>query len=163
MNLSNGFDSVYMGKTADELEAEIRDSSYPAAVFTDTETLERVLRDLSEADQGMSVVVSGDYRTTLEVAKSVGLKPHTINVSLGIFGRTADLPEPAVLDIATMCGHALVTPMRIHELAKKVARGRLSLEEAGRDLARTCTCGVFNPHRAADILSRYIGGKEREE
>jgi hypothetical protein len=83
----------------------------------------------------------------------VGLKPHTVNISLGVWGRTDLLSKDSeVIDTLTMCGHALISRNLVYKLAKDVKRERISPEEAGRILARCCTCGVFNPIRAAELV-----------
>ena len=43
---------------------------------------------------------------------------------------------------------------RIQDIMKKVSAGRMTPEEGGKELAKTCTCGIFNWKRAAEILSK---------
>lgn len=126
------------------------------AVFTTREQVIDVLKELKEADLGLSVTVSGLIDHVEECCSKVGLSPHTINQSLGIHGRTDKLPDERILSIATMCGHGLVSFNRITELAEKVKKGKITAEIAGEELAKACICGIFNPKRAAEIIKEFI-------
>jgi hypothetical protein len=131
----------------------ITDTSIVQAVYTEIGSVRKALKALKEADLGMSVVVSGLYDQVARATRTVGLKPHTVNISLGVWGRTDLLPKDSeVIDTLTMCGHALISRNLVYKLAKDVKRERISPEEAGRILARCCTCGVFNPIRAAKLV-----------
>ncbi len=41
-------------------------------------------------------------------------------------------------------------------MAREVSKGNTSLEEANRILARPCSCGIFNPKRAQELLQQII-------
>jgi hypothetical protein len=83
--------------------------------------------------------------------------PHTVNHSLGVWGRTETLPEQDVLEISTMCGHGMVAFGLIRDMVAEVKAGRLTVREAAERLAEPCECGVFNPDRAAALLERIVG------
>lgn len=144
----------YTGYTDEEVLEHMGDKAYVGAAFSDRSGLKDALKKIKEADLGMSVVVSGDYEVVFEILKEIGLKPHTVNMSLGIFGNKAILPRREVLAISTMCGHGMVTGKRIENVIEELKSGKLSPEEGGKRLASTCTCGIFNPKRAARILQR---------
>jgi hypothetical protein len=127
------------------------------AVFADRETLQECLRDLAAADVGVSVVVSGLYDEVLDACEESGLTPHTVNLSLGIHGRTDRLPAPEVLEITTMCGHAMISAALVRKVLEDVEIGRSSAEEAARELSRLCVCGIFNPERAEAVLQKLVG------
>ncbi|MEM2875606.1 MAG: hypothetical protein QXL67_01450 [Candidatus Bathyarchaeia archaeon] len=148
--------SVYTrGFTYKTIVEKATDTSIFHAVFTDVETVAKALEALKKADLGMSVVVSGLYGEVSKAVEKVGLKPHTVNVSLGIWGRIDLLPkDPEVMEIITMCGHAMVSKNLVYKLASDVKRGKTVPEEAARSMAKCCTCGVFNLKRAADIIER---------
>lgn len=147
----------YTGHTDEEILEHMGDKAYVGAAFSDKSSLKEALRKIKEADLGMSVVISGDYRVVFEILKAIDLKPHTVNMSLGIFGNRAILPRREVLAISTMCGHGMVTAKRIENVIEEVRSGKLSPEEGGKRLASTCTCGIFNPRRVARILQRVTG------
>lgn len=124
------------------------------AVFKDRETLKACLDEFKQTDLGISVVVSGLYKETEKVCSEIGLSPHTVEHSLGVFGRTELLPEENILDITTMCGHALVSPKLVLQMLDDIKEGRRTYEEAAKELSRLCDCGIFNLHRAEKILRK---------
>jgi len=149
---------VLTGLTVEEIMQKATDKAYMAGVYTDERSLEEALSDLKRADLGMPVIVSGDFETVFRVLERVGLKPHTVNLSLGVFGDKSLLPSLEVLEITTMCGHGMVCPAHVQDAIKKVRSGRMSPADAARDLARGCTCGIFNPARAARLLAEAAAG-----
>ncbi len=123
------------------------------AVFRSREQVIQVLKELREADLGLSVTVSGLMESVHDCCRQTGLTPHTAVMSLGIWGRTDLLPEERIQKVATMCGHGLVSYNLIRELAREVREGRMTAAKAGETLARPCICGVFNPERAAELIA----------
>ncbi|MDR1745364.1 MAG: hypothetical protein LBS30_06400, partial [Planctomycetota bacterium] len=109
-----------------------------------------------EADTGISFVVSGLISEVVKIARSVGLKPHTATLSLGIHGKTEKLPEQEVLDMVTMCGHSLVASNLVRDVMKKVREGKLSPEDAAIVASRPCTCGIFNTSRCAQAFREML-------
>jgi len=150
----------HTGLTDEGILRKMGDKAYVGAAFTGKNRLKEALKKTRDADLGMSVVVSGDYPSVFEVLRELGLKPHTVNMSLGIFGNKGRLPQKDLLTIATMCGHGMVPPKRIEAVREDVKRGECSAEEGGRRLAATCTCGVFNPKVAGKILQKLSGQGE---
>lgn len=144
---------IFTGLTPEEILARMNEKAYVGAVFTEETDLEEVLRDLKEGDLRMPVVVTGNWKRIFSVCQRVGLKPHTVNLSLGIFGKKELLPEEKVLQITSMCGHGMVCPDHVQWVVDRVRRGKMSPRKAGEDLARPCTCGLMNPVRAAEIVS----------
>ena len=137
----------------EEIIADAKGDSF--AVFVSTEDLTACLRDLREADLGLSVVISGDFEIVQRCLKDAGLEHHTANFSLGIWGKTDLLPHERVLEIVTMCGHGMVPPKLVTTLIHEIKEGRMTPNEASRLLAANCTCGVFNPNRAAELLATF--------
>jgi hypothetical protein len=126
------------------------------AVFKDRETLKTCLMELKAKEIGISVVVSGLHEEVEKVCSEIGLSAHTVEHSLGIHGSTEELPREGVLEITTMCGHALVSPHLVTHLIDEIERGRVSHKEAATELSRVCDCGIFNPIRAEQVLRRLI-------
>ena len=155
---------VLTGFSADQILAGINEKSYPGAAFADASELEEVLAALKDAQLGMPVVVRGDMKKIFAICERIGLKPHTVHLALGIFGKKELLPEDKELQITSMCGHGMVCADHVKLVAQRVRAGQMTPEDAGRDLARPCTCGIFNPVRAASIVSdiavQVAGGKE---
>lgn len=140
----------------DTIHDGIRDTSIVHFVFTDKAVVGKVLRELEEAQLGISVVVSGLVEETDKLCKQAGLRMHTVEFSGGVHGRLELLPEKPVLEITTMCGHGMVASNLVKEMVRQVKKGKKSLEEAGLELARPCQCGVFNPKRAEALLKKFL-------
>ena len=123
------------------------------AVFVNKETVTEALKELKEADLGMSVVVSGIFENVDECIEKAGLKHHTANFSLGIWGRTEKLPSNDILEVTTMCGHAMIAPNLVKSMVAEIKAGTKTPEAAAKVLAPQCACGIFNPARTAKLLA----------
>lgn len=148
--------NLYSGVTPDEVLDSIRDGARVYCTFNSREKLKEALIQIKEADEGISVVVSGLIDQIREIANEIGLNPHTINLSLGIHGRTDRLPPPDIRQFITMCGHGMVSPDLVRDVIRKVKTGKLSCWEGSLTLAEPCTCGIYNPHRSAELLKELI-------
>ena len=124
------------------------------AVFKDRDRLKACLQEIKDRDFGISVVVSGLYDETRIICDEVGLSPHTVNQSLGIHGKAGRLPEETVLEIHTMCGHAMVSAHLIDHMIMEIREGATTCEKAAGELSRMCDCGVFNTYRAEKLLRK---------
>ena len=127
------------------------------AVFTNQEDVTAALKELKEADLGLSVVVSGIYEKVDACIEKAGLKHHTGNFSLGVWGKTEKLPSNDLLEVTTMCGHAMIAPNLVKEMVKDIKAGTKTPEKAAKLLAPNCDCGVFNIKRAADLMKAMAG------
>jgi len=130
----------------------MQDQAVVHAVFNKRANLVKALQAFKAADLGMSVVVSGLFDHVTQCCRQVGLSRHTINQSLGRWGRTDRLPPPEILQLNTMCGHGMVTVSLIETVLKAVKNGTCSPAEGAERLFKPCMCGIFNPHRAALLL-----------
>jgi hypothetical protein len=136
----------------DEIIEKVTSTSIVHGVFTNQETVKNVLKDLKEADLGMSVVVSGPFGCVGELCRAAGLSPHSVDYSGAIWGRRDKLPPDEILEVTTMCGHAMVASNLVKSLIDEIKGGERSAEDAGKELARICECGIFNPTRATELL-----------
>ena len=151
-----GNHNPYWGKTPPySLEDLKKSTSWIAhVVFKDREILKACLREMKEKEFGISVVISGLYEEVEKICAEVGLSPHTVNQSLGIHGKTERLPEEKVLEIITMCGHAMVSPNLVLHMVKDIKEGKITCEKAAKELSRLCDCGIFNTYRAQKLLEK---------
>lgn len=133
------------------------------AVFDNPQAVREVLKELKEADLGLSVVVSGIFENVDRCLEEAGLRHHTANFSLGIWGKTEKLPSDAILEVTTMCGHAMVSSNLVKTMVEEIKAGRKTPEEAAKVLASQCACGVFNPARAAKLLATKILNPNRRQ
>jgi len=123
------------------------------AVFDNEKDAAAMLKDVKEADLGLSLVISGIFDRVKGLCQKNGIHRHAVTYSLGIWGKTNKLPPEKVLDVITMCGHGMISAARLNSVAEDVRAGRKSAEDAAKELARQCDCGVFNPSRAAKLLT----------
>ena len=142
----------------DIMVANVEDRAVIHAVFKDQESLVAMLKDLKTEELGLSVVVSGLFDHVRECCSKSGLEGHTINQSLGRWGKTDRLPPDDILEINTMCGHGMVTASLIEKIVKDVKEESLSPEEGAEELFKPCMCGIFNPYRAANLLRKLAAG-----
>lgn len=126
------------------------------AVFKDRTTLTACLKEIKEKNLGISVVVSGLYKEVGKTCAEIGLTPHTVNLSLGIHGNTKKLPGDDILEIHTMCGHAMVSINLIRHMITEIKSGNITVSDAAIKLSRMCDCGIFNTFRAEKILNKII-------
>ena len=124
------------------------------SVFTDKEKVEKVLMEFKEKDLGLSVVASGLTEDLFDICKKVGLKPHTILFSLGVWGKTELLPSEDHLKITTLCGHSMVSPALIDHYVDEIKKGNITPEEAGKKVAKPCPCGIYNVPRTVEELKK---------
>jgi hypothetical protein len=126
-------------------------------VFIDSDTAAEVLKDLKDAALGMSVVISGPFDSVDCICEQAGLKAHSVDFSAGIWGNTKKLPSKEVQEVTTMCGHAMVASNLVTSLADDIKARRTTADEAGKELAKQCACGIFNPVRAAELMQNMAG------
>jgi hypothetical protein len=125
-------------------------------VFNNKESLIACMKELKEANVGISVVVSGLFDEVLPACEKAGIKPPLIEFALGIHGDPGKKWPPEILDFVTMCGHGLVSGHLVKKLIEDIKKGRTTVEKASIELAKPCLCGVFNPARAAKLLQKFV-------
>lgn len=163
--LAQGHNAVNMGSTTQNMfqtsVGEVIESAAMCsqAVFTSAEDLTGMLKDLKKADLGLSVVVSGLLDVVDECCRKAGIQRHTVEFSLGIWGKTERLPSDDVLEVTTMCGHGMISPKLVESVVADVHAGKITAEAAGRALALQCTCGIFNPARAGSLIAAMAVGQ----
>ncbi len=138
---------------------EANASKIAHTVLTSPEELTAMLKELKEADLGLSIIVSGLVDVVDECCRKAGIQRHTVEFSLGIWGKTEKLPPDDILEVVTMCGHAMISPKFVASTVEDVRAGKLTAEAAGKALAPQCTCGVFNPVRAGQLVAAMAAKK----
>jgi hypothetical protein len=144
------FDAVIRGLDAPTTVAAVFDNRVAAADFVTV---------IKQADLGLSINISTSIDGAEQCCFAACIPRHSIGYSLGFEGATTKLPDAKVMLLSTMCGHGMVS----HNLAEKmidwVKEGRRTPEQAASYLTRFCSCGVFNPARAARILEQAARGE----
>ena len=142
--------------TPEEIISKVSSTSIVHGVFTDKDTVSKVMKTLKKANLGMSVVVSGPFTSVEEACKEAGCKPHSIDYSAGVWGRTEKLAHPEILEVTTMCGHAMISANLVEEIAKRINAGVITSKEGAVELGRACCCGIFNHIRAEKLLKKLV-------
>ena len=140
------------------IRENITQSSVVHAVFTEKEVFQQAMQEVKEADLGISIIGTGILDAVDKLSREVGIERHTIEHSLGIWGDRDKLPEDEILEITTMCGHGMISTNLVKLVIGKVKDGKMTPEEAARQVSPNCHCGVFNPKRAAEIIERIVEG-----
>ena len=138
----------------EEIISKVTSTSIVHGVFTDPETVAKVMNSLKKANLGMSVVVSGPFSTVEELCKKAGIKPHSVDYSAGIWGKTEKLAKPELLECTTMCGHAMISANLVDDIVKRIKAGVINARQGSIEMGRVCCCGIYNPVRAAKILRK---------
>ncbi len=146
--------NMALGLDREEFIRRIPEASVLLASFSSKDKLRQALARLKEADLGISIVVSGLIDEVIPLAQELGLRPHTINLSMGIIGKTAKLPGEEILEFTTMCGHALIASNLVRKAIQEVANGAKTAREASIELAKPCVCGIYNLDRSDLLLAR---------
>jgi len=134
----------------------VEDRAVITATFNNETDVVGMLDQLKKEDLGLSIFVSGLTDHVKECCSKVGLRPHTVEHSLGRWGNTAKLPPREILELSTMCGHSMVAVNFINEMIDKVSKGRTTPEKAAQELFKPCMCGIFNTDRAADLINKIV-------
>lgn len=163
LDLLNQYHPINMGaigcgnlatNTFEEIKANIKeDVPMVHGVFRDRDTLIAVMKALKEADYGYSVVVSGLVDDVNCCAKKAGIQRHSVDISLGIWGKKEKLAPTPVLEITTMCGHAMISANLVHKMVDDIRAGRRTAADAALELSKPCACGIFNQVKAERLLN----------
>jgi hypothetical protein len=129
-------------------------SVHATATFDNLEAVQHFVAELQEADLGISVNISGPLDEAAGCCRALGSQPHSVEHSLGIFGKKERLPSKQVQEINTMCGHGMVSFNFVTKIIDYMKLGLLNPEQGAAYLARPCTCGAFNAQRAAELLEK---------
>ncbi|TFH12496.1 hypothetical protein E4H04_13215 [Candidatus Bathyarchaeota archaeon] len=134
----------------------LKDGSTSGAVFTDLDTLQKVLAELIEADLGISINISGLLEGVHECCHKNSIERHSVEHSLGFWGSTDRLPERDVLEVNTLCGHGMVSFSLIRKMMEQVRMRKLTPKEAAKIMGKCCECAVFNTTRAEHLLEKVL-------
>lgn len=136
------------------INEEMQDELALTATFDNIEAVACVIADLKEADLGVPINVSGLLEEVKQCCKKVGMTRHSVEQSLGVFGRNDRLPPREVVELNSMCGHGMVSFNLIKKVIDEVKLGRMTPEQGSYLLAKPCECAAFNPTRAKNLLEQ---------
>ena len=138
----------------EEIISKVTSTSIVHGVFTDPAVVSKVMKSLKNANLGMSVVVSGPFSSVEELCKKTGIKPHSVDYSAGIWGKTEKLAKPELLECTTMCGHAMISANLVEDIVKRIKAGVINARQGSIEMGKVCCCGIYNPVRAERILRK---------
>jgi len=138
----------------EEIISTVTSTSIVHGVFTDPAVVTKVMKSLKNANLGMSVVVSGPFSSVEELCKKTGIKPHSVDYSAGIWGKTEKLAKPELLECTTMCGHAMISANLVEDIVKRIKAGVINARQGSIEMGKVCCCGIYNPVRAERILRK---------
>ena len=147
------------GADAETVLKAMDEPSVVAAVFDDVAKVEALLKEVKEADLGLSVNISGLADEANACCKRAGITRHSIEYSLGFHGDLNQLPDRHVLELSTMCGHGMLSHNFARKMIDMVRENRRTPQQAAATMARFCTCGIFNLARAIRVLEQARKGE----
>ncbi len=151
-----GHGSLLNGISVEEVKEALRDTSRLRCCFDDREKLKEVLRRIQAEDLGLSITVSGLLTEIQEISRELCLTPHTINISCGCFGKVERLLPGRMMEVVTMCGHGMISFRLVESVVARLRQRGIGYRAAVLALGEPCTCGIFNPCRANEILHDIV-------
>ncbi len=136
----------------DRVIAGVTKAGTAGSVFDSREKAIACLRDVIAADLGLSVNISTSVEGAKEAGRECGIQRHSVEYSLGFTDPHDHLPGSRVLELATMCGHGMVSFQMVQKMVEMVREGRRTPQQAVTTLTRFCPCGVYNPSRARRLI-----------
>jgi hypothetical protein len=143
--------------TMDDILSRVTDGTIVQCTFDNREKIVALLKDLKENRPGISVIISGVTDIVQQCMKEAGLgRIHSLEYSLGTWGRTERLPDFQIIETVTMCGHAMISSDLVRKMVRDVKRGRRTIEDACLELAKCCTCGNYNLTRGKQLFRKLL-------
>ena len=157
---SNEVGTILSGVSVEEIKAGFTEVPRVRCVFDSEEKMREIIGRLIEMDLGISVTVSGPRAEVEKMCRDFGIKPHSANFSLDIWGRREKLPPEEILEFLTMCGHGMISKALVVDTIERVKAGKMTPEEGAVRMGSPCVCGFFNPTRAIMALEKYVPKEE---
>jgi hypothetical protein len=148
--------TVLQGYSLEEIKAALNEVPRIRCAFSSKKKMREIIRRLQELDLGISVTVEGPTADIIEMSNEMGIKPHSVNLSLDIWGKKEALPPEDVLEFVTMCGHGLISQHLVKKAIEEVKSGKKTPEKAAIQIGIPCVCGIYNPDRAIELLKKYV-------
>ena len=152
--------NIYNTTMADILE-RVTDGTIVECTFDNRDKIVSLLKELKADRVGISVIISGVTDVVQECMHEAGLgRIHSLEYSLGTWGKTERLPDFPILKTVTMCGHAMIASDLVRKMIRDVKRGRRTIADCCKEMAECCTCGNYNVTRGErlfrEMLSLYM-------
>jgi len=143
--------------TMDDILNKVTDGTIVECTFDNKDKVVALVKELVRDKPGISVTISGVTDVVQEILHEAGLGAiHSLEYSLGTWGQTDRLPDFEILELTSMCGHAMVAENLIDKLVRDIKRGRKTLDEAVYEITKCCTCGLINLTRARKLFEKIL-------
>jgi hypothetical protein len=143
--------------TMDDILSRVTDGTIVQCTFDNREKIVSLLKDLKENRPGISIIISGVSDIVQHCMEEAGLgRIHSLEYSLGTWGKTERMPDFQILETVTMCGHAMISSDLVRKMVRDVKRGRRTVEDACLELAKCCTCGNYNLTRGKQLFQKLL-------
>jgi hypothetical protein len=143
--------------TMDDILANVTDGTVVQCTFDNRDKIVALIEELKERRPGISVIITGVTDVVQQCMHEAGLGSiHSLEYSLGTWGKTERLPGYAVLKLLTMCGHAMIASDLVGKMVRDVKRGRRTIRSCLVEMAQCCTCGNFNLTHAEKIFKEVM-------
>ncbi len=143
--------------TMDNILEKCTDGTIVQVTYDNKDKIVSLLKDFKENRPGISIIISGVTDVVQECMHEAGLGTiHSLEYSLGTWGNTERLPQFEILELTTMCGHAMIAENLIDKLLRDIKRGRRTIDEAAKELAKCCSCGNINLTRANELFGKLL-------
>src|SRR5262249_48163030 len=93
----------------DAVVGSVANPSTVAAVFDNPANVVDFVKELKAADLGLSINISAALDKARECARLAGIERHSVEYSLGFFGQKDRMADRQTLELATMCGHGMLS------------------------------------------------------
>ena len=137
-----------------KLIANLSDGAVASAVFTDLDTLQKVIEELIRADLGISINISGLLDEVHACCQKAGIDRHSAEHSLGFWGAKDRLPEREILEFNTLCGHGMVSFNLIRKMIEYVKLRRLTPGKGRNDHGASVASAAPSIPSAPNSFSR---------
>jgi hypothetical protein len=137
----------------------VNETSIVHGIFTNQEDAVAFVKEVKEADLGISVVLSSPFDKVWEVVEKSGTMLHTQEFSGGIWGKKEYLPSEETLDFCTMCGHGMISRYLVDDMIKRVKAGKITSQKASVEIGKQCCCGIYNVERGKILLETLAKAK----
>ncbi len=148
-----------LSSNLDAILARVNETSIVHGIFTTQEDAVAFVKEVKDADLGISVVLSAPFERAWEVVEKSGTMLHTQEFSGGIWGKLEYLPSPEVLDFCTMCGHGMISRYLVEDMIKRVKAGKINSLNASKEIGKQCCCGIYNVNRGKVLLETLAKAK----
>ncbi len=156
---SNETGTILSGVSLEEIKQGFTAVPRVRCCFDSAEKVREIIKRLQEMDLGISITLSGPREDIEQMCREFGITPHSVNMSLDIWGKKEKLPPEEVLEFITMCGHGLISKALVVDTIESVKSGRMSPQQGAIRMGAPCVCGLFNPTRAINMLEKYTPKK----